>query len=128
MFDYTVTTDKEFEQVIVDIKKTLSEQKFGVLWELDLPAKLKEKGVDYTGKIRILEVCNPQRAKGVLETNIRAGYFLPCKIVVYEENGKTKIGMPKPTQLIELLGDARLNHEAAEVEADLAAAMNAAAI
>ncbi|MBP1763683.1 MAG: hypothetical protein H6Q65_741 [Firmicutes bacterium] len=127
MFDYTVVTDKEFDQIVLDLKSALSERKFGVLWELDLPAKLKEKGVDYVGKIRILEVCNPQRAKGVLETNIRAGYFLPCKIVVYEENGKTKIGMPKPTKLIELLGDVRLKQEAAEVEADLMAAIDVTA-
>ncbi|RID82800.1 DUF302 domain-containing protein [Mesobacillus zeae] len=31
------------------------------------------------------------------------GYFLPCKIVVYEDNGKTKIGMPKPTVLMAML-------------------------
>ena len=126
MFDYTVTTDKEFDKAIADLKQALSERKFGVLWELDIPSKLKEKGVEYAGPFRILEVCNPQRAKGALEANIRAGFFLPCKVVVYAEDGKTSIGMPRPTTLIGLLGDESLRQVAEEVEADLAAAMKAA--
>ena len=126
MFDYTVTTDKEFDKAIADLKQALSERKFGVLWELDIPSKLKEKGVEYAGPFRILEVCNPQRAKSALEANIRAGYFLPCKVVVYAEDGKTRIGMPRPTTLIGLLGDESLRQVAEEVEADLAAAMKAA--
>ena len=126
MFDYTVTTDKGFDQTVEYLKKALTERKFGVLWELDVPSKLKEKGVEYAGPFRILEVCNPLRAKGALEANVRAGYFLPCKVVVYEEEGKTKIGMPRPTVLIGLLGDESLRQVAEEVEADLAAAMDAA--
>ena len=98
MFDYTVTTGKEFGKTIEDLKLALGERKFGVLWELDVSSKLKEKGVEYPGTFRILEVCNPQRAKGVLEANIRAGYFLPCKVVVYVADGKTNIGMPRPTK------------------------------
>ena len=126
MFDYTVTTGKGFDQVVEDLKKALAERKFGVLWELDVPSKLKEKGVEYAGPFRILEVCNPIRAKGALEANVRAGYFLPCKIVVYVEDGTTKIGMPRPTVLIGLLGDESLRKVAEEVETELAAALDAA--
>ena len=128
MFDYTVTTVKGFDQAITDLKKVLSDRKFGVLWELDVPSKLKEKGVDYAGPFRILEVCNPLKAKGALEANVRAGYFLPCKVVVFVEDGKTKIGMPRPTVLIGLLGDESLRTMAEEVEAELSAAMDAAKI
>ena len=126
MFDYTVTSQKDFDSAVDSLKHALTGFKFGVLWELDLPAKLKEKGVEYQGQFRILEICNPQRAKAVLETNIRVGYFLPCKVVVYVENGVTKIGMPRPSALIALLGDNRLQEEAAEVERDLIAAIDQA--
>lgn len=73
-----------------------------------------------------LEVCSLQRAKGALKANIRAGYFLSCKVVVYVGAGKTTIGMPRPTTQIRLLGDESLRQVAEEVEADLAAAMDAA--
>jgi len=40
---YTITSEKDFSQVIEDVKQALSEIKFGVLWEMDIPSKLKEK-------------------------------------------------------------------------------------
>jgi len=45
-----------------------------------------------------------------------AGYFLPCKIVVYEDSGKTKIGMPKPSALISLLNDEKMKQFARDIE------------
>jgi uncharacterized protein (DUF302 family) len=54
MFDYTVTTGKGFDQAVEDLKNALSVRKFGVLWELDVPSKLKEKGVEYAGPFHIL--------------------------------------------------------------------------
>ena len=125
MFDYTVTTDKGVDQAVADLKKALGDRKFGVLWELDVSSKLKEKGIEYPGAFHILEVCNPFRAKEALEANICAGYFLPCKVVVYVEGKMTKIGMPRPTVLISLIGDESLGALAEEVEADLAAALDA---
>ena len=63
---YTITSKKDFSTVITDVKQALSEIKFGVLWEMDIPSKLKEKGVDYEGQYRVLEVCKPQEAKKAL--------------------------------------------------------------
>ena len=47
------------------------------------------------------------------------GYFLPCKIVVYTDQGKTKIGMPKLTTLIALIEDDSLDTFAEDIEARL---------
>ena len=46
MFDYTVVSEESIEKAIADLKLALQEEKFGVLWELDVPAKLCEKGVE----------------------------------------------------------------------------------
>lgn len=48
----------------------------------------------------MLEVCNPQEAQRGLNENEMAGYFLPCKIVVFEDHGKTKMGMPNQQHLL----------------------------
>lgn len=53
-----------------------------------------------------------------------AGYFLPCKIVVYEHEGKTKIGMPKPTALISLLNDEKMKLFAKDIEDRLINVLN----
>jgi uncharacterized protein (DUF302 family) len=74
----------------------------------------------------VLEVCNPKAAKEVLEQNHMVGYFLPCKMVVYEDNGQTKIGMPKPTTLIELTGDDSLTGFAKDIEDRLASCIEKA--
>ena len=54
MYDYTVTSDKSPEAALADLKVSLAESKFGVLWELDIVAKMKEKGIDYPGQIIII--------------------------------------------------------------------------
>ncbi|MDO9508717.1 MAG: DUF302 domain-containing protein [Thermovirgaceae bacterium] len=127
MFDYTVTSKKSFEQAVADLKKALIGLKFGVLWELDIVAKMKEKEVEYQGgQFIILEVCNPQRAKSVLDIDIKAGYFLPCKIVVYTKDGITHIGTARPSTLIVLMGNATLSKIAEEVDRDIIAAIDSA--
>jgi uncharacterized protein (DUF302 family) len=126
MFNYTVASTKSYDQAIADLKQALSVIKFSVCAELDPPSKLKENGVDFQGKIRILELCNPNYVKAELEKNIKACYFLPFKVVVYEEEGITYIGMPKLTVLIDLLEDGNLRDVAEAVEGDLKTAIDAA--
>ncbi|QCR32542.1 DUF302 domain-containing protein [Lysinibacillus sp. SGAir0095] len=108
-FHYTVQTNKTIDEAIASIEQHLKENKFGILWQLDLTETLQKKGVDsYRKPYRILEVCNPVEAARVIEHNPLVGYFLPCKITVYEDEGKTKIGLAKPTAMIGLLNDAEL--------------------
>jgi len=124
MFDFTVETDKNMDAAIKDLETTLKEEKFGVLWTFDIKEKLQEKGLEFEKEFRVLEVCNPGEAQKVLNENEMAGYFLPCKIVVYEKNGKTKIGMPKPTSLISMLHDDKLEQFAKDIENRLIECIN----
>lgn len=126
MFHYTVETGKSVDEAVQALEESLKNHKFGVLWKLDIPAKLQEKGVDFTVPYRVLEVCNPHEAKRVLTQNRLVGYFLPCKVVVYEDGGKTKIGLPKPTMLMEVVNDPALKEIAQSVEDTLIRAVNEA--
>lgn len=113
---YEVKVEKLFGEAVESLKKSLSVNKFGVLWELDFKDKLKEKGLEFDTNFKILEVCNPVKAKEVLSKNIEAGYFLPCKMVVYEKKGSVYIGMIKPTELIKMMGDKELIAIAKDIE------------
>lgn len=126
-FHYSATTDKSLDEAVAALEAALKERKFGVLWQMDIPAKLKEKGVDFDKPYRVLEVCNPHEAKRVLTQNPMVGYFLPCKVVVYEHEGKTVIGLPKPTTLMGVIGDEGLMETAERVEATLKEAVDEAA-
>lgn len=121
---YEVTTSKSFEEAVSSIVKSLEEQKFGVLWKLNFKDKLKEKGIEFKNNFVILEVCNPHKAKEVLTKHIDVGYFLPCKVVVYEEGNIVKIGMMNPEILIGMLGYEDLRDTANEVQNIMVAAIN----
>jgi uncharacterized protein (DUF302 family) len=124
MFHYTVETTKTPEQAVGALTENLKAEKFGVLWQLDMREKLQEKGVEFDMPYQILEVCNPIEAKRVLSENALVGYFLPCKLAVYVENGMTKIGMPKPTALIGLVKNDDLMNIAFDIEKRLTACVD----
>jgi uncharacterized protein (DUF302 family) len=127
MFDYTKETAKSREESIRSLKEELADVKFGVLWELDMTDTLQQKGQDFDKPITILEVCNPGSAAEVLKQHMRIGYFLPCKIAVYEEDGTTRIGMPKPTELLGLTGREDIIPFAGEIEETLKGVIDRAA-
>lgn len=116
MFNYTVDTLKTVNEAVEALEENLKAEKFGVLWNFDLTAKLQEKGEDFDTPYRILEVCNPKEANRVLSENLMIGYFLPCKIVVYKESDSVKIGMPKPTTLIGMVEDQTIKSIAEDIE------------
>ncbi|MFZ3579784.1 DUF302 domain-containing protein [Virgibacillus sp. DJP39] len=116
MFHYTVETNKSIEESIQSLEKSLKEEKFGILWQFDIKETLQTKGFDFDQPYHVLEVCNPKEAQRVLSQNQLVGYFLPCKIVVYEDAGKTKIGMPKPTTLIQMVNDDSIKQLAEDIE------------
>lgn len=116
MFHYTVETNKTMEETIQSLEENLKTEGFGVLWQFDIKDTLQKKGLDFNKPYQVLEVCSPKEAHYMLTKNPMVGYFLPCKIVVYEDLGGIKIGMPRPTVLVEMVEDESLKEKAAEIE------------
>lgn len=126
-FAHEVRTEKSVDEAAAAVREALSERRFSVLWELNVNQTLEAKGFDLAYQVRILEVCSAPKAKKALETNPAVAYFLPCKIVVKQVDGQTTIGVTRPAALMGLMGDPRMDGLAAEVEAELIAAAEAAA-
>lgn len=127
-FDFTLKTSMDIDKVVNSLEGTLKEEGFGILWDFDLTGKLQEKGMDFNTPYRVLEVCNPKEAEQVLSEDKMVGYFLPCKIVVYEENGETYVGMPRPTALINFVENQKLNDVASDIEKRLMISIESALI
>lgn len=126
-FLYEKDSSYGIQETLERVKAQLNAAGFGVLWELNFKDKLKEKGLKYDYNFWILEVCNPPKALKVLESVQEAGYFLPCKVVVYETKESVRVGLPKPTELIELIsGDEEVQTVAEQVEMILVNALNRA--
>jgi uncharacterized protein (DUF302 family) len=114
---YIVETKKSFDQASADLEAAVKRHGFGVLHIHDLGATLRSKGVAFDEQCRIFEVCNPVQASKVLSTDMRLNMALPCRISVYSEQGKMKIGLIKPMQMLTALSqDAALLQVAKEVE------------
>ena len=109
------------------LEAAVKARKFGVIGVIDLQAKMREKGVEFAHACRVYEVCNPQRAKQVLEEDMSISTVLPCRITVYEEGGRVKVATLLPTQVLGLFGAADLAAVAQDVERDIVAMVDEAA-
>lgn len=102
--------------IVEKIEQAAKDNDFGVLDIYDLKQKMASKGVDFTSECRIIEVCNPKIAKEVLENNIEISTMLPCRISVYEQDGKVKIATIRPTYILNLFHNELLKSVALLVE------------
>ena len=114
---YIVETSKSFDQASADLDSAVKRHNFGVLHIHDLGSTLRSKGIAFDEQCKVFEVCNPGQAAKVLSTDMRLNMALPCRISVYTEKGKTKIGLIKPVQMLSALSqDPALLKVAKEVE------------
>ena len=114
---YIVETAKSFSQASTDLASAVVRNGFGVLHVHDLGTTLRGKGVAFDEECKVFEVCNPAQAAKVMSVDMRMNMALPCRISVFTEKGKTKIGFIKPIQMLSALSkDAAIAQVAKEVE------------
>ena len=114
---YIVETEKSFDQASADLDSAVKRHGFGVLHVHDLGTTLRSKGIEFEEQCKVFEVCNPAQAAKVLSTDMRMNMALPCRISVFTDKGKTKIGLIKPVQMLSALSqEAALVEVAKEVE------------
>ena len=111
---YIVETQKTIEQAATDLTQAVADNKFGVLHVYDLKETLKSKGIEFENECRVFEICNPVKAKEVMTEDMSMNMVLPCRISVYQEGGKTLIGMIKPKDMLTALSDSKKLHAIAE--------------
>ena len=89
-YGFSKTIDVPYEEAVEKARAALKEEGFGVLSEIDIKEKLKEKlGVDFRRYV-ILGACNPPLAYKTLQEDLEIGLLLPCNVIVYEADDTTK--------------------------------------
>lgn len=79
---------------------------------------LRRKGLSFEEQCKVFEICNPMQAAKVLSKEMRLNMALPCRISVFTEAGKTRVGMIRPAYMLSILSqDPALSEVAEEVEA-----------
>ncbi len=124
---YIAETAKSPAQAVIDLQAAVKQHGYGVLHIYDLKETLAAKGFDLPNACHILEVCNPKQAAALLAADMSMNIALPCRISVYQDGGKTLIGMVRPTVLLASLSESEnLKTIAAQVEKDSIAIIEAA--
>jgi uncharacterized protein (DUF302 family) len=89
--------------------EALKDVGFGVITEIDLEEKFKEKlGVDFK-KYFILGACNPGFAHEALQMEDYLGILLPCNVIVFErEKNKTEVAVVNAVSMMKITGSEEL--------------------
>jgi uncharacterized protein (DUF302 family) len=115
-YGFTKELGLSFEKVREIVTEELKKEGFGILTEIDIKEKFKEKlGIDFKRYV-ILGACNPPNAyKSILaEENI--GLMLPCNVVIFEKGDKTVLSIIKPTVAMQMIDNEELRPVAALIE------------
>lgn len=78
----TITAD--FDRAVQLVTESLKKEGFGVLSEIDIQQKIKEKLNIDMRKYVILGACNPPYAFKALEQEDKIGTMLPCNVILQE--------------------------------------------
>jgi uncharacterized protein (DUF302 family) len=124
-YGFTKELDAPFDRVRESAIEELKKEEFGILTEIDVRAKFKEKlGIEFT-KYVILGACNPPNAYKALLAEENIGLLLPCNVIAYEKGDKTVISVIRPTVAMQVIGNPSLEPIGQFVEAKLKAAFDA---
>ncbi len=94
---FSKTLNASFDEAVQRITYVLKTEGFGIISEINIHEKLKEKlGVDFK-KYRILGACNPAYAHKALLMEDKIGTMLPCNVVVIDQgNGTIEVSAVNP--------------------------------
>ncbi|MSN27436.1 MAG: DUF302 domain-containing protein [Geobacter sp.] len=110
--------DAPFVEVEQKVRAELAMEGFGVLSEINVQDKFKEKlGRDFRQYV-ILGACNPALAWEAFGKELNIGTLLPCNVVVYrDDNDKTVVMAMDPVAALGVIGNDGLTEIAAQVRA-----------
>lgn len=124
-YGFTKELDISYEKVIELAREALKKEGFGVLTEIDVKGKMKEKlGIDM-GKYIILGACSPPNAYKAILVEENIGLMLPCNVIVYEKGSKTVLSVIRPTVAMQMIDNMKLQKLAEAVEGQLKKAFDA---
>ena len=114
-FDYTITTQKDFDSAVSAVQEETAKAGFRVLYVHDVQKTLAEKEFKIE-PMKIIEFCNAKSAYTVLQADIKIGLCLPCKILVYTKDGQTIISGMRPIILPQFFPHAQLGALPEEID------------
>ena len=123
--DYTRTSNKDFDALVDAVQAAAMKRNFRTLHVHDVQATLAEKGFALP-PYRIVEVCNAGFAHKAITAHSAIGMMLPCRIVVFEQEGVNTVMLMLPSVMSDIMPEADLGTLPDDVEAILKEAVDEA--
>ena len=122
---FSKTLNVTFDGAVKLITEALKSEGFGVISEINMHEKLKEKlGIDFK-RYRILGACNPPLAYKALQAEEKIGTMLPCNVLVIEQGqNETEIAAVNPVASMQAITNPALEDTALEVTNKLKRVIN----
>jgi uncharacterized protein (DUF302 family) len=122
---FTKVLKVSFDEAVQRATDALMKEGFGIISEINIHEKLKEKlGVDFK-KYRILGACNPGYAYKALTLEDKIGTMLPCNVVVIDQgNGTTEVTAVNPVASMMAIQNKELGSIATEITEKLKRAVD----
>ena len=118
-YGFTKELDIPYETVITQVREALKKEGFGVLTEIDVKEKMKEKlSLDFR-KYIILGACNPLNAHQAILAEENIGLMLPCNVIIYERGNKIVLSIIRPMVAMQMIANPALRSIAENVEVKL---------
>lgn len=114
-----------FDDAVRLVGESLQNEGFGVLTEINIHEKLKEKlNIDFR-RYKILGACNPPYAYKALQKEDKIGTMLPCNVIIQELDSKeTEVAAVDPVASMQAVKNEELADIAIEVREKLIRVIN----
>ena len=115
-FQFSKKLNCSFDEAVSKMIAALQIEGFGIISEINLKEKFKEKlSVDFRN-YKIYGACNPKLAYQAIEQEDKIGVMLPCNILVQEHpEGGIEIAAINPMQTMSAIENPKLTSLAEEV-------------
>jgi len=119
-FGFGKSLDLTFDEAVDKVTAELQTEGFGVLSDINVAAKMKEKLDKEMPRYRILGACNPSLAYQAIEAVPDIGLLLPCNVLLREDdNGQVAVSFMDPESVLSLVDHEQVKPLAKDVKARL---------
>lgn len=96
----------DFEETLKIIEESAAENHWSIPHQYDLQATMNKNGFNVQ-PVKVISLCKPEHAFQILSTNNvrKISALMPCRVAVYEKEGKTYVSMLNAGLLSKFLGN-----------------------
>ncbi|MBN1599000.1 MAG: DUF302 domain-containing protein [Bacteroidales bacterium] len=117
---FSKTVNITFDQGRKTVEEKLKESGLGIVSEIDLDKKFKEKLDVSFRRYKILGACSPAHAYKAVRTEENIGLMLPCNVVIQEkDSNKIDVSVIDPVASMMAIENQELQPVALEIQSKL---------